>query len=71
MAGDGMCMLLMLRRASGCSPFLSLLLFTSPLHFFFFALLPPPAAAGRLPPLAVLELLAFLANGSNLLAAAT
>ena len=35
---------------------------TAPLHFsshffFLFALLPPPAAAGRLPPLAVLELL--------------
>ena len=40
-------------------------------HFFFLALLPPPAAAGRLPPLAVPELLAFLAKGSNLLSAAT
>ena len=58
----------------------SLLLVTSPLllfsshfssHFFFLALLPPPAAAGRLPPLAVPELLAFLAKGSNLLSAAT
>ena len=58
----------------------SLLLVTSPLllfsshfssHFFFLALLPPPAAAGRLPPLAVPEPLAFLAKGSNLLSAAT